>query len=78
MVAAAREAMKTLLKDGTIILKPNEARTALIGAVCFNDLGDHILGLAGTHRSVKAVGAGAKAYSPRKSIACNCGSGGRI
>jgi len=52
-VSAAREAIRKLLPDGTIVLSPNAAHTSLVGAVRFVDLGDHILGLAGVKRRVK-------------------------
>jgi DNA invertase Pin-like site-specific DNA recombinase len=54
-VGAAREALRQLLADGTVVLTPNATHTALVGAVRFTDLGDHILGLAGFKRRCKAV-----------------------
>ena len=55
LVSAAREAMKKLIKDGTIVLTPNATHTPLVGKLQFNDFGDHILGLNGNRRHVKAV-----------------------
>lgn len=56
-VSAAREAVRRLLADGSIVLAPNAAHTSLVGAVRFVDLGDHILGLAGAKRRVKHLDA---------------------
>jgi site-specific DNA recombinase len=52
-VSAAREALRQLLVDGSLVLTPNARHTALVGAVRFADLGEHILGLAGVKRRVK-------------------------
>lgn len=52
-VSAAREAVRRLLEEGSIVLTPNAAHTSLEGTVHFVDLGDHILASAGVKRRVK-------------------------
>jgi site-specific DNA recombinase len=56
-VSVAREAVRRLLVDGVIVLKPNAQHTALEGSLRFVDLGEHILGLAGVKRHVKHLAA---------------------
>jgi site-specific DNA recombinase len=56
-VSTAREALRQLLVDGSLVLTPNAKHTALVGAVRFVDLGEHILGLAGVKRRVKHLAA---------------------
>ena len=52
-VSAAREALRLLLVDGTIVLTPNPAHTSMVGEVKFVDLGGHLLQLAGVRRRAR-------------------------
>jgi site-specific DNA recombinase len=66
-ISAAREAARNLLVDGRIVLAPNRDRDAVTGPVRLQDLGSHMLVLAGWQRQPRALNA--------KKLS---GSGGRI
>ena len=49
-IADARQAVRKLLVDGTIVLGPSEDGTAVCGTVHFKDWGEYVLEIAGWTR----------------------------
>jgi len=61
-VAAAREATRRLLRDGTIVLRPTPNHDALCGVVRFIDLGEHLLEQVGGRRAARFNGSGGRIW----------------